>query len=201
MRCRVRTRAKGRGVGDLYAGLVRGRCHEWLCVLCCECARISGWRDTLGPLLASALTAFVVPQPLTRIADRKVTRVWRVLLPERTCSLSAGFGRWRCRSSVGIDARRPGERDHSLCRPMPGPEVTMSIVLPPHHRSHLRAARRCLAPASSTRYRLLAPPSRLAPGEAAALLRLPRRVLRADLEWFMTGLGETTGQARLELRA
>lgn len=75
----------------------------------------------------------------------------------------------------------------------------MSLVLPPNHRSHLRAARRRRAPASRTRYTLLAPPPRLTPEEAAALLRLPRRVLRADLEWFVPGLGETAGQPPLEL--
>lgn len=78
----------------------------------------------------------------------------------------------------------------------------MSIVLPQHHRAHLRAPRHHRpAPASRTRYTLLAPPSRLTPEEAAALLRLPRRVLRADLEWFVPGLGETPGQAPFELRA
>lgn len=77
----------------------------------------------------------------------------------------------------------------------------MSLVLSPHHRGHLRAARRRPVPASRTRYTLLAPPSRLTPEEAATLLRLPRRVLRADLEWFVPGLGETTGQPPLELHA
>ncbi len=77
----------------------------------------------------------------------------------------------------------------------------MSIFLPPHHHRHLRAARRRPAPASPTRYTLLAPPSRLTPEEAAALLRLPRRILHADIEWFVPGLGETTGQPPLELHA
>ena len=77
----------------------------------------------------------------------------------------------------------------------------MSIILPPQHHGHLRAARRWLAPASRTRYTLLAPPSRLTPEEAAALLRRPRRVLRADLEWLVPGLGDTTGQPPLELHA
>lgn len=77
----------------------------------------------------------------------------------------------------------------------------MSIILPPHHHRHLRAARRRPAPASRTRYTLLAPPSRLTPEEAAALLRIPRRFLRADLEWFAPGLADTTGQPPLELRA
>jgi hypothetical protein len=77
----------------------------------------------------------------------------------------------------------------------------MFIILPPHHRGHPRPARRRPAPASRTRYTLLAPPSRLTPEEAAALLRLPGRVLRADLEWFVPGLGETTGQPPLELHA
>lgn len=69
----------------------------------------------------------------------------------------------------------------------------MSFVLPPQHRGYLRAARGRPAPAPRTRYTLLAPPSRLTPEEAAALLRLPCRVLRADLEWFVPGL-DTTGQ-------
>ncbi len=77
----------------------------------------------------------------------------------------------------------------------------MSIILSPHHHDHLRAARHRRAPASRTRYTLLAPPSRLTPEEAAALLRIPRRVLRADLEWFAPGLADTTGQPSLELRA
>lgn len=77
----------------------------------------------------------------------------------------------------------------------------MSIILPPHHHGHPRAERRRPAPASRTRYTLLAPPSRLTPEEAAALLRSPRRVLRADLEWFVPGLGETNGQPPLELHA
>jgi hypothetical protein len=62
----------------------------------------------------------------------------------------------------------------------------MFIILPPHHHRHVRAARRRPAPASRTRY---------------TLLRLPRRVLRADPKWFAPGLGETTGQAPLELHA
>ena len=77
----------------------------------------------------------------------------------------------------------------------------MSIVLPPHHRGYVRAVRHRRAPSPRTRYTLLAPPSRLTPEEAAALLRLPRRVLRSDLEWFAPGLGETTGHPPLELRA
>lgn len=77
----------------------------------------------------------------------------------------------------------------------------MSIILPPHHHRHLRHARRHRAPSAPVRYTLLAPPSRLTPEEAAALLRLPRRVLRADLEWFAPGLADTTGQPPLELRA
>ena len=77
----------------------------------------------------------------------------------------------------------------------------MSIILPPHHHGHLRDARRRRAPASRTRYTLLAPPSRLTPEEAAALLRLPRRVLHADLEWFAPGLADPTGQPPLGLHA
>ena len=77
----------------------------------------------------------------------------------------------------------------------------MSIILPPRHHGPLRAARRRPAPASRTHYTLLAPPSRLTPEEAAALLRLPRRALRADLEWFVPGLSETTNQPPLELHA
>ena len=77
----------------------------------------------------------------------------------------------------------------------------MSPVLSLHHRGRLRAALRRPAPASRTRYTLLAPPSRLTPEEAAALLRLPRRVLRADLEWLAPGLADTTGQPPLEVRA
>ena len=52
---------------------------------------------------------------------------------------------------------------------------------------------------NAVRYTLLAPRSRLTPEEAAALLRLPRRVLRAEHEWFAPGLGELTGQPPLEL--
>ena len=77
----------------------------------------------------------------------------------------------------------------------------MSLVLSPRHHGHLRAARRRPTPASRTRYTLLAPPSHLTPEEAAALLRLPRRILRADLEWFAPGLADHTGQPPLELRA
>ena len=46
VRCRVRTRAHGRCVGDLYAGLAQDDAIEWFCVLCRESGRISGWRDT-----------------------------------------------------------------------------------------------------------------------------------------------------------
>ena len=70
-----------------------------------------------------------------------------------------------------------------------------------HHRGHLRHARRHRAPSTVVRYTLLAPRSHLTPEEAAALLRLPRRMLRADLEWFAPGLAETTSQPPLELRA
>ena len=70
-----------------------------------------------------------------------------------------------------------------------------------HHRGHLRHARRNRAPAAPVRYTLLAPPSHLTPEEAAALLRLPRRILRANLEWFAPGLADATGQSPLELRA
>jgi hypothetical protein len=76
----------------------------------------------------------------------------------------------------------------------------MSIVLPIHHRGHVRVARRRRAPSPRVRYTLLAPPSRLTPEEAAALLRLPRRVLRSEPEWLAPGLGETTGHP-FELRA
>ena len=77
----------------------------------------------------------------------------------------------------------------------------MSIDLPTHQRGHVRVARQRRAPSPLVRYTLLAAPSRLTPEEAAALLRLPRRVLRSDLEWFAPGLGETTGHPPLELRA
>lgn len=70
-----------------------------------------------------------------------------------------------------------------------------------YHRGPLRHARRHRAPSAPVRYTLLAPPSHLTPEEAAALLRLPPRILRADLEWFVPGLGETTGQPPFELRA
>lgn len=70
-----------------------------------------------------------------------------------------------------------------------------------HHRGHLRHVRRRRLRSAPVRYTLLAPPARLTPEEAAALLRLPRRVLRADLEWFVPGLGETTSQPPLELGA
>lgn len=48
---------------------------------------------------------------------------------------------------------------------------------------------------------LLAPPSRLTPEEAAALLRIPRRGIRTEDDWFAPGLAETTGQPPFELRA
>ena len=68
------------------------------------------------------------------------------------------------------------------------------------HRAHMRRAGR--RPASSlVRYTLLAPPSRLTPEEAAVLLRIPRRALRAEPEWFAPGLGEATVQPPFELRA
>lgn len=56
-----------------------------------------------------------------------------------------------------------------------------------HHQR--RQPRRRRNP-SSVRFTLLAPPSRLTPEEAAALLRLPRRVLHADLEWRVPGAAE-----------
>jgi len=46
VRCRVRTRAHGRCVGDLYAGLAQDDAIEWFCFLCHESGRISGWRQT-----------------------------------------------------------------------------------------------------------------------------------------------------------
>ena len=67
-----------------------------------------------------------------------------------------------------------------------------------HHRGRTRRHRQ---PSSLVRYTLLAPPSRLTPQEAAVLLRLPRRALRAEAEWFAPGLGESNGQPALELRA
>ena len=67
-----------------------------------------------------------------------------------------------------------------------------------HHRGRTRRRRQ---PSSLVRYTLLAPPSRLTPEEAAVLLRVPRRALRAEPEWFAPGLGEATGQPPFELRA
>ena len=60
-----------------------------------------------------------------------------------------------------------------------------------------RASRVVASRRRSVRYTPLAPPSRLTPDEAAVLLRIPRRALRAEPEWFAPGLGETTGQPRL----
>ncbi len=70
-----------------------------------------------------------------------------------------------------------------------------------HHRGHLRHVRRHRGPSALTRYTLLAPPSHLTPEEAAVLLRIPRRALRAEPEWFAPGLGDATGQPPFELRA
>lgn len=47
VRCRTRTRAHGRCVGDLQAGLAADDAIEWFCILCHENGRISGWRQTL----------------------------------------------------------------------------------------------------------------------------------------------------------
>jgi hypothetical protein len=44
--CRTRTRAFGRCVGDLQAGLAPDDAIEWFCILCRESGRISGWRQT-----------------------------------------------------------------------------------------------------------------------------------------------------------
>ena len=68
-------------------------------------------------------------------------------------------------------------------------------------RGHAPHARRYRGPSTLVRHTLLAPPSHLTPEEAAALLRIPRRVLRGEHEWFGPGLGEITGQPPLELRA
>lgn len=46
VRCRTRTRAEGRCVGDLYAGIAADDAIEWFCVVCHEAGRISGWRQT-----------------------------------------------------------------------------------------------------------------------------------------------------------
>ena len=70
-----------------------------------------------------------------------------------------------------------------------------------HRRGQARFARRNRGPSSLVRYTLLAPPSRLTPEEAADLLHIPRRALRAEPEWFAPGLGDTTGQPPLELHA
>ena len=68
-------------------------------------------------------------------------------------------------------------------------------------RGRGRFARRHRGPSTLVRYTLLAPPSRLTPEEAAALLRIPRRAIRTEHDWFAPGLAETTGQPPLELRA
>ena len=70
-----------------------------------------------------------------------------------------------------------------------------------HGRGQARLARRRRAPSTFVRYTLLAPPSRLTAEEAADLLRIPRRALRTEPEWFAPGLGDTTGQPPFELRA
>jgi hypothetical protein len=67
-----------------------------------------------------------------------------------------------------------------------------------HYRGHSRRHR---GPSALTRYTLLAPPSHLTPEEAAVLLRIPRRALRAEPEWFAPGLGDATGQPPFELQA
>jgi hypothetical protein len=67
-----------------------------------------------------------------------------------------------------------------------------------HPRLHTR---RHGTPSQLVRYTLLAQPSRLTLEEAAVLLRVPRRALRAEPEWFAPGLGEATGQPPFELRA
>lgn len=46
VRCRTRTRASGRCVGDVQAGIAPDDAIEWVCVLCHESGRISGWRQT-----------------------------------------------------------------------------------------------------------------------------------------------------------
>lgn len=59
--------------------------------------------------------------------------------------------------------------------------------LPLHQR---RARRRRSTP---VRYTLLTPPSRLTVDEAAALLRLPRRAVETELEWFAPGASGEPG--------
>lgn len=66
-----------------------------------------------------------------------------------------------------------------------------------HYRGRSRGHRE---PSALTRYTLL-PPLGLTPDEAAVLLRIPRRALRAEPEWFAPGLGEANGQPPYELRA
>jgi hypothetical protein len=46
VRCRTRTRADGRCVGDIHASIGPDDTIEWLCIVCRESGRISGWRQT-----------------------------------------------------------------------------------------------------------------------------------------------------------
>lgn len=56
-------------------------------------------------------------------------------------------------------------------------------------RSSLRPRRRR---STAVRYTLLTPPSRLTVDEAAALLRLPRRAVEAELEWLVPAAGDVS---------
>jgi hypothetical protein len=46
VRCRTRSRAYGRCVGDLHASIAPDDAIEWFCIVCRESGRISGWRQT-----------------------------------------------------------------------------------------------------------------------------------------------------------
>ena len=56
--------------------------------------------------------------------------------------------------------------------------------------SHQRRPRRRRT--TAVRYTLLTPPSRLTVDEAAALLRLPRRAVEAELEWLVPAVTDVS---------
>lgn len=70
-----------------------------------------------------------------------------------------------------------------------------------HPITFTRSSRRPRRRRSTTvRYTLLAPPSRLTVEEAAALLHLPRRAVKTELEWLMPAVGDVSDGVLLRER-